>query len=188
MTMRTPRKNPAADRLVFHIGPFLYTLVISERRIYDPEGNELEGAAIESRRLLMLSFALPVHRREDIAAEELAHAYEFHFPVPRTNEERARLSATVATGFRRELDEQGGIDALNRLPAQYVPSVGNPKQNEPRPISEMFLPTPPWLAYAGSISGLGTMAMPRSATARLRIRPKRRPPTQEQPIMRLAGA
>jgi hypothetical protein len=67
--MRTPRKNPAADRLVFHIGPFLYTLVISERRIYDPEGNELEGAAIESRRLLMLSFALPVHRREDIAAE-----------------------------------------------------------------------------------------------------------------------
>lgn len=115
----------------FHVGPVAYRLVISDRAVFDAEGNELEGAAIESRRLLIVSRRVEPARREDVALHELAHAYEFHFPPPRTPEDRAQIFSIAAKQFAIDLAAQGGSEAIVQMLPTRVPHLGRPMPQSP---------------------------------------------------------
>lgn len=110
----------------FHVGPVVYTLVVSDRAIFDTEGNELEGVALEGRRLLLLSRIVEPERREEVALHEYAHAWRFNVPEPSNEEELARFTGMVAQQFYKDLDAQGGRDALVKLPMQRVNHIGRP--------------------------------------------------------------
>lgn len=110
--------------LVFNVGPFEYRLVISDRQLYDSHGDELSGCAIESRRLLIVSYCVEPARREEIALHELKHAWLFHFPKPHDDEERCQFFAATTLQLRIDLDAQGGTEAMKRLRPTRVPNVG----------------------------------------------------------------
>jgi excisionase family DNA binding protein len=111
----------------FHVGPIVYRLVVSNRAIFNEAGEELEAIAHEARRLLVLSLRVEPERREELVLHELCHAYSFHFPPPRDEEERCQLFAIAAKHFRIELEAQGGAEALTEMIAQYVPHLSKPK-------------------------------------------------------------
>ena len=110
----------------FSVGASRYRLVISDRAIYDEDGNELEGLAVEGRRLLIVSYRVELERREEVALHELMHAWLFAVPEPRTNEERCNLAALVTRQYRVDLEAQGGEEALLQLPLTRVPHLGLP--------------------------------------------------------------
>lgn len=110
----------------FHVGPVEYRLVVSDRAIFDETGNELEGLAVESRRLLIISYRVEPQRREDIALHELLHAWAFHVPPPRNEEERCQLFALAARQFRIEIEDQGGAEAFEQMLPVRVPHLGRP--------------------------------------------------------------
>jgi hypothetical protein len=110
----------------FTIGPYIYDLVLADRAIFDAEGNPLEGAAIESRRLLVISLNVEPERREEIAMHEFLHAIEFHIQPPRTEEERAQFFAFYSQQFRDEFEDQGGRAVLTRMMPRRLPAMGRP--------------------------------------------------------------
>lgn len=110
----------------FNVGPVTYTLVVSDRPLYDDEGNEIEGQAVESRRLLLVSRRVEPDRREDVALHELFEAYLFHVPKPQTNDEHSQLFALAAKGFRMDLERQGGPEAIREMVPRRVPHLGKP--------------------------------------------------------------
>lgn len=109
----------------FHVGPFLYTLAISDRQIFDVEGNPLEGAAVESRRLIIISYIVELERRAEVLMHELIHCWAFHVPQPSDEEERANLVAMITEQFHRDLESQDGREALAKLQPQRVPQLGS---------------------------------------------------------------
>jgi hypothetical protein len=119
--------NGAPKAIPFHVGPYVYRLVITDRSLFNAEGDELEGVAVEGRRLLILSFIVEPERREEVALHELIHAWAFHVPTPRTEEERCQLHAMIGEQFRRDLEAQGGREALMQLQPQRVPHLGRPR-------------------------------------------------------------
>ena len=110
----------------FRVGPYTYTLVVSDRAIFDADGNELEGVAVEGRRLIILSPIVEPERRPEVACHELYHAFTFAFPAPRTEEEIADFTGLVARQFHQELHEQGGRQALMQMVPRRVPHLGRP--------------------------------------------------------------
>ena len=123
----------------FHVGPYSYRLAISDREVFDAEGSRLEGCAVEGRRLLILSRVVEPERREEVALHELIHAWAFHVPTPRTEEERCQLHAMIAEQFRRDLESQGGREAMMQLQPQHVPHLGRPAPAQnPRAAKEVF--------------------------------------------------
>lgn len=126
--------------LQFHIGPHVYRLVISDRSIYDAEGNEMEGAAIESRRLLIVSRIVERDRRYEVALHEFFHAWNFHVPPATDEEHQADLAALVSQQFHADLEEEGGVAALMALEPQAVPRIGSPRPERRPNDSEPFTP------------------------------------------------
>lgn len=108
-----------------HVGTTTYTVVLSDRSIYDSEGNELEGCAVEGRRLIILSRIVEPSRREEVAEHEFYHCWLFHVPTPKTEEEAAQLHSLVARQFRHDLDTAGGLDVLLNLKATRI-QLGRP--------------------------------------------------------------
>lgn len=104
--------TPTLPCIEFHVGATPYMLIISDRSIFDSDGCELEGCAVEGRRLLILSHIVHPERREEVARHEFYHAWRFHVPAPKNEEEDAQLHALVAKQFRVDLDDAGGQDAL----------------------------------------------------------------------------
>lgn len=126
--------------MFFNVGPYRYRLAISDRPIYDAEGNQLEGLAVEQRRLLIVSYRVEPDRREEVALHELGHAWLFHFPTPRTDEERCQFFAATARQFRMDLEEQGGAEAMLQMAPERVPhlSRGVPSSAQPIKLPESF--------------------------------------------------
>jgi hypothetical protein len=110
----------------FHVGPVVYRLAVSDRSVFDVEGNELEGCAVEGRRLLILSRIVEPERREEIALHEFTHAWSFHVPKPSDEEERCQLTALIAQQFALDLERNGGREALRSLAATRVAHLGKP--------------------------------------------------------------
>jgi hypothetical protein len=110
----------------FHVGPVSYRLVISNRHVFDAEGNELEGVAVEGRRLIILSCIVEPERREEVALHEFTHCWSFHVPIPRDEEERCQLTALIAQQFQKDLDAAGGREALMQMQPVQVPHLGRP--------------------------------------------------------------
>jgi hypothetical protein len=94
-------------------GVHRYSVRIPDKAIFDHLGDEMEGLAIESRRLILISPAVQIDRREEVLRHEVQHAWEFHVPSPRGAEERAQLAATIDQALRVDLERLGGIAILN---------------------------------------------------------------------------
>jgi len=110
----------------FQVGPYAYTLVISDRQIYGGQGEPLEAVAIEHRRLFIISPTVHPARRAEIARHEIAHCWEFHVPAPRTEEERAQFFAFIGEQFDRDLEAAGGNNALQQMESTVIGNVGEP--------------------------------------------------------------
>jgi hypothetical protein len=119
----------------FHVGAFIYTLILADRRLYDENGVELEARALESPRVMILSCDAAPQRRFELLRHELEHAWCFHIPAPTTEEERANLAAFIDQQFLDDLDAQGGREALLHLEPTECPVLG-------RPAPAGKLPTP----------------------------------------------
>lgn len=98
----------------FHIGPEVYTVRIAEDRIYQ-DGDELLGLCVYASREIQLSPTLKPEHRLTTLLHELRHAWQFHVPKPRTDEEEADLSAMVMKAFWRDYREQNGDATLKKL-------------------------------------------------------------------------
>lgn len=110
----------------FHVAGVSYRLVVSDRSVFDAEGNELEGCAVEGRRLLIISRIVEPERREEIAMHEISHAWTFHVPKPGDEEERCQFNATISRQFYADLEAQGGREALRQMAMTRVPHLGKP--------------------------------------------------------------
>jgi hypothetical protein len=117
--------------MIFHVGPFRYTAVVSDRSIFDEECNEQEGRAVENRRLIILSHIVHPDRREEVLYHEIRHAWLFHVPPPANEEQEAQLGAMIREAFNRDLEQQGGREALAQLPPVRIPHLGKPPAGEP---------------------------------------------------------
>lgn len=104
----------------FHVGPYTYTLKIPHAYIYNEFGDELEGCADEARRLIVISRRVDLSRREEVLRHEVEHAWGFHFPTARTDEERAQLAAVIGMQFDRDFADAGGHDALVAMLPSHV--------------------------------------------------------------------
>ena len=110
----------------FKVGPFEYLLVIADRRLYTAEDLEVDGLAISSPRLIIISRAVETFRRREVLRHELEHAWAFHVPAPADEEARAQLAAMIDEQLAQDLAVQGGAEELEKLPAQHVPAIGQP--------------------------------------------------------------
>ncbi len=110
----------------FHVGPFTYTLVVSDRSIFDADGNQLDGIAVESRRMLLISRHVEPERREEVAMHEFVHAWEFHVPKPTTDEERCQFFAFLDRQFRDDLHNGGGRETLAQIVPRHVNHIDRP--------------------------------------------------------------
>lgn len=123
----------------FHVGPEVYTLIVSDRAVFNVEGDEVAAMAVEDRRLLILSFRVEPQRREELARHEMLHAWEFHVPVPRTAEERAQFFALAGKQFDQDLETAGGNEALERMLPASVNCTGRPAaQRTAAPARETY--------------------------------------------------
>lgn len=115
------------DSLKFEIGPDVYTLFIADRALFDEEGDELEGRAIEAPKVIVISFSVAPERRLEVAYHEYQHAWEFAVPAPRDAEERCDFASFLHRKFTQDLERQGGPERLMELIPQRVPHLGRPK-------------------------------------------------------------
>lgn len=111
--------------MILHVGTIGYSVVLSDQAIFDSDGNQLEGCALEARKLIVLSRIVEPDRREEIAEHEFYHCWLFHVPKPANEEEAAQFHALVAKQFRRDLKDAGGPDAFLSLRPTRV-SIGRP--------------------------------------------------------------
>lgn len=101
-------------------GVHRYSVRVSKHPIYNEAGERLAGLAIESRRIILISGSIRPEQREEILAHEVLHAWEFHVPVPTTDEERCQLFATASQQLREDLERQGGVAALAAIEPQEI--------------------------------------------------------------------
>jgi hypothetical protein len=126
-TMANPvrQRKSIASAIRLHVGPNTYTVALSRHAIYDMKGAELEGCIIETRRLIVISRIVSPARREEVAEHEFYHAWLFHVPRPKDDEEAAQLHSLIGRQFRADLETAGGPDALlNLRPTRII--VGRP--------------------------------------------------------------
>lgn len=105
----------------FHVASrHSYRMVIPEKPIFDEVGEELDGRAVESPPMILISRRVRPSDREAVLLHEIGHAWEFYVPAPTTSEERQQLLAEIGAQYRHDLDVAGGIDALLNLQASRV--------------------------------------------------------------------
>jgi hypothetical protein len=108
-----PLASAEDDTLYFTVvGQFVYRVCVADRRLYDREGNEVEGLAMEARRLIVISPTVEPDRREEVAYHELYHCWRFHIPRARKEEDAANLFAAIVRQCRIDLECSGGLKAL----------------------------------------------------------------------------
>jgi hypothetical protein len=96
----------------------------------------MDGLAVESHRLLILSRTLDVDRRSEIAFHEYLHAWGFHVPQPSNEEERCNLASMARQQFDRDLDAAGGEGALRTLPPTKLGNIGHSPTAKVRALSD----------------------------------------------------
>jgi hypothetical protein len=108
--------------MIFHIGPWAYRVRITEEPITDSDGRELSGKAVREDQEILVAGEkrLPRKQRLNTVLHEVRHAWLFHFPKPRTEEEDCEFSAAVMAQAHQDLNEQGGAESLE---AMNPPSV-----------------------------------------------------------------
>lgn len=107
--------------MLMHVaGSHSFRVLIPHKLIFDDIGDELDGLAVQSPELILLSRRLQAGEREAVLLHELQHAWEFFVPAPSDAEERSQLLATVAQQYRIDLELGGGIEAIADLQPSRV--------------------------------------------------------------------
>lgn len=114
----------------FHIGPWVYFVVISEGPLKDENGIDCAGLCSWLDSTIYISGRIPLERRADVLLHELRHAWNHHFGKPESIEEDANATASFTMMCIKEFVSQGGEKALMAMtaatPAAIVPSVITP--------------------------------------------------------------
>ncbi len=103
--------------IYLHAGVYSYRLQITRHLMVNSQGKRVLAAAVQAvdtkeAGVIYISADLPRDRRYAKAAHELSHTHEWHLGVPSTEEDRALRIEAVIQQLDRDLDRQGGRDAL----------------------------------------------------------------------------
>ena len=134
----------------FRVGPHVYRLKIPNQPLYTDAGDEADGMTLESQRLIVMSPDVPAEQREEVLYHELQHAWLNHVPTPSDEEQQCNLFATILLQLRQDLENQGGVAALQAYPCENVALDSPPRS----------------LATAASRIDAMTAAAPQSAALR----------------------
>ena len=108
----------------FRVATFFYTVLITDELLFDESGAAAVALAEKTGRRIRISSELPREERVTTLLHELWHAWQFHMPRCRSEEEEADAMAMVSQAAWDDLEQQGGAAALRRL--------GDPE--EPKPV------------------------------------------------------
>jgi hypothetical protein len=111
----------------FRVGPWVYRVIVSQKPILGRDGHPLAGRVDAGARRIILAAGLDPQHQVETLYHELRHAWSFHFPTPRTDEEVCDLSAAIMEQIRQDLEAQGGIEAFG---AMFDPPETSPTQPE----------------------------------------------------------
>lgn len=124
-----------------NIGPWQYAVRIVPELFDDEDGKRLWGLADAGRRTIFLSADLPPDNRLDVLMHEVTHAWMFHFPRARTDEELADFTASIVASAHRDLLDAGGVSALLelRVDQEETPAapVADPVADPDEPIDSI---------------------------------------------------
>ena len=128
--------------MVFHIGPWKYRVRITDDPIKAEDGSLLNGMADRDNREILISGDVPPQRRMGVLMHELQHAWLFHFPKARTEEELCEFTATLMTQAYQDFNRQGGLKALAAMRSQST-AASPDLFNAPPVAPEALPPTEP---------------------------------------------
>ncbi len=113
----------------FTIANHVYTVHITKGPIVRGD-KEHTGEAHWRERVLLISGAIPIDKREEVLIHELIEAYEFHFPKPSDPEKLRDWDANVYPMIRADLEKNGGLEALNAMEPTFevAPDAGSPER------------------------------------------------------------
>lgn len=104
-----------APVMKFEIGPWTYSVQITDGPLYDDNGLEQAGRCEWRTQSILISGAIPVTRRLEVLLHELRHAWVFTFGRPAGEEDDANNAAAFAAMAINEIDRHGGTRALMQL-------------------------------------------------------------------------
>jgi|GEM_PF-4348575 len=99
---RRPKRN---DPIIFNVGPWEYSLKIA-RKLVNDKNEPLMGRCDLHTMIVYVAADIPPQGRLNVVLHELRHAWRFHFPAPRTDEEEADFSATITAAAYRDIRRQ----------------------------------------------------------------------------------
>jgi hypothetical protein len=109
----------------FHIGPWVYRVVIAPGALFDNDGAECAGLCVWVENAVKISGEIPRERRFDVLLHELRHAWRHHLSVADGDEDDANDVASFTAMCVQELVAQGGEKAL---------MVMEPESDAPAPV------------------------------------------------------
>lgn len=98
----------------FLVGPWQYRVRVS-RDLVDADGARLMGRCDFDTHTIWVHADVKRFSRLNVVLHELRHAWGYHFPRARTEEEECDLSATIITAAFQDLTRMGGPGALALL-------------------------------------------------------------------------
>jgi len=98
------RSNPNSP-ISFNVGPWIYTLRIVRKLVNDRNEPILGRCDLDSMIIYVAADVSP-QARLNVVLHELRHAWRYHFPAPRTDEEEADFSATICAQAYRDVRRQ----------------------------------------------------------------------------------
>lgn len=141
----------------FRVGPWIYRVRVMDVPIVE-NGVELLGQAVMQYREIRVSPVVAADHRFNVVLHELKHAWLFHFPQPRTDEEQCNLSAAIMASMYEDLNNQGGVVALENMTPDLPPGADERRRLVPVEMdlfgeSQRFAPpqcVQPWETLATS--------------------------------------
>lgn len=98
----------------FRVGPFEYALrIVADRPVLDGRG--VDGLIDYEAETISIYHGVRGRRRLNVLLHELGHAWDYHFAPGTDAEASANHKAAYAQQALHDLDEQGGVAALEAL-------------------------------------------------------------------------
>src|SRR6185437_4835142 len=91
--------------MLFQVGPWTYRVEIARTLVNDKNEPILGRCDLDSMIIYVAADVSP-QARLNVVLHELRHAWRFHFPAPRTDEEEADFSATITAAAYRDIRRQ----------------------------------------------------------------------------------
>lgn len=101
----------------FHIGPWRYTVRITDGALFDQQGREAAAMFVPSQRRILISGTLPLAVRSEKLRHELRHAWLHHLGRPTDEETDCDTVASFSACIERQFADQGGESALAAMTA-----------------------------------------------------------------------